>query len=420
MRHSDLSETTAMHSINKERLLADLQELAQIGATADGGVSRVAFSEEDLKGRSWFKKRVEEAGLKYSIDGAGNQSALLVSDPPSDKHLLFGSHLDSVPNGGQYDGALGTLAAFEALRTLKEQGYRPPMTLEVINFTSEENVILLMMGSRAVAGKLKAEDLDRAKLGPAEFDARLAALGISRESILAAKRKNIAAWLELHIEQATVLEESRTDIGVVTAIVGIRNFKLRFRGQAAHAGTKPMAERRDALWGAAEYIGEARKLVMEAYTPGVMNVGQVYVEPGAFNIVPAEVVLDMEFRHGSEEKLNKMQAELIELQQRIAAKYDLVVLHESIPSVEPSKMDERVISALEDAADSCGLSHCRMLSFAGHDTQSMSSICPSAMFFVPSIAGVSHAPEEFTNEQDCINGANVILNAVHTLAEELS
>lgn len=409
-----------MRTVNAARLLGDLKALAEIGKTSDGGVSRVAFSVEDELGRNWFRKRAEECGLVYSCDGAGNQSATLFSNPPSPKRVVFGSHLDSVPNGGRYDGALGTLAALEALRCLKESGYTPPVSLEVMNFTSEENVILLMMGSRAVAGLLREEDLGRAKMDPVLFDQRLSALGIDRKSILAARRNDIAAWLELHIEQATVLEKSGIDIGVVTAIVGIRNFRLTFTGEAAHAGTKPLAERKDALWGAAQFILRAKDLILGKFSPGTINFGQLKVEPGASNIVPALVTLDMEFRNGSPDVLKQMEQELFALFEETGSEFSLKTSHQPVPSTEPCEMSETVVRAIEKAADACGLTHTRLLSFAGHDTQSMSRIAPSAMFFVPSVNGVSHSPEEFTADQDCVNGANVLLNAIPALAEELA
>lgn len=409
-----------MRAINAVRLTDDLTDLAKIGATADGGVSRVAFSKEDEQGREWFRKKVEASGLTFACDGAGNQSAILLSDPPSAKRILFGSHLDSVPNGGRYDGALGTLAALEALRCLKEEGYKPPISLEVVNFTSEENVILLMMGSRAVAGLLREDDLGRAKMDATEFQERLAALGLSRKSILSAARKDVAAWMELHIEQARELERSGTDIGVVTAIVGIRNFRLRFLGEAAHAGTMPMSERKDALWGAAQFLLRARELVMSKFTPGVINFGQLRIEPGASNIVPAAAVLEMEFRNGSAERLDQMEQELFALFTATGLEFGLGTSHEPVPSTEPCQMDERIVRAIEAAAMKCGLSHQRMLSFAGHDTQSMARIAPSAMFFVPSVNGISHSPLEFTAERDCINGANILLNAVPSLAADFA
>ncbi len=408
-----------MLKINEERLISDLKELAAIGATPDGGVSRSALTQADIEGREWYKAKIAEAGLDYNIDGAGNQSALLYSNPKSPKHILAGSHLDSVPNGGRYDGALGVLVAFEALRTIKDAGITPAFTLEAVNFTDEESAIMGLMGSRAVVGQLSAEDFERTKVSPDELTQRFDNVGITRESMLHAKRDDVMAWVELHIEQGTRLESTGMNIGVVNAIVGIRSFHVTFKGSAAHAGTKPMELRQDALWGASQFVIRARQHIMENYTPGVCNVGKISAKPGAFNIVPAEVYCALEFRHGSTEQLEKMQTDLLKLLEDCATEFDLTVEYEATPHVHPAPMDELVMTAIERASDTLNLTHGRLLSFAGHDTQTMASIAPSAMLFVPSMDGISHNPAEYTKDADCINGANVILHTLLELLEEV-
>ena len=406
-----------MLTIDSARLLRDLRQLAKVGATPDGGVSRMAFSDEDLEGRNWFQRKVTEAGLEYHIDGAGNQSAIFHSDPPSRKRLLIGSHLDSVPNGGRYDGALGTLAAFEALRTLKDEDYRPPITLEAINFSSEENVVAALMGSRAAAGLLTAEDFSTAALSEAALRERLNSIGISKDTMLDSARDDVAAWVELHIEQGSRLEDAGTDIGVVNAIVGVRNAQVTFTGEAAHAGTQPLEKRRDALWGSSHFILRARYLVMRQFTPGVVNIGTISVDRGAMNIVPGRVDLTLEFRHGTSDQLDQMQSELRTLIDETAAEFGLEATYRPKPHIPPATLDERVMAAIESACDTCQLTHQRMLSFAGHDTQSMAHIAPSGMFFVPSATGISHHHQEFTTDQDCINGGNVILQSILALVD---
>ena len=403
-----------MLRIDESRLLNDIAELAQIGATADGGVSRPALTAADIEARRWFECKIAEAGLAYAMDGAGNQSAILFSDPPSEKRILAGSHLDSVPNGGRYDGALGVLAAFEALRALKDQNIAPPVTLEAINFTDEESAIMGLMGSKAVVGQLTAADFERSRVDAGELTRRFSALGITRESMLAATRDDVLAWVELHIEQGTRLESSGIDIGVVNAIVGIRSIHVTFSGEAAHAGTKPMDQRRDALWGAAMFVMRAREFVLDNYSPGVCNVGIIDAKPGAFNIVPAEVYCALEFRHGADEIMNRMETDLIRLLQECAAQFGLSVTYEATPPVIPATMGESVMAAIERAAGALGLSHQRMLSFAGHDTQNIANIAPAAMYFVPSVGGISHNPNELTRDADCVKGANLML---HTLLE---
>ncbi len=403
-----------MLGINEDRLLSDLNELAQIGATADGGVNRPALTADDIRARAWYQRTISEAGLDYAMDGAGNQSAILYSDPPSEKRILAGSHLDTVPNGGRYDGSLGVLVAFEALRTLKDRGITPAFTMEAVNFTDEESAIMGLMGSRAVSGQLTMEDFQRCKLDADELTRRFNAIGITRESMLAARRNDVLAWVELHIEQGTRLETSGSDIGVVNAIVGIRSLLVTFQGEAAHAGTKPMNLRRDALWGASQFVLRARQHVMNNYTPGVCNIGVISAKPGAFNIVPAEVKFALEFRHGSNDEMDAMQSDLVGLLESCAAEFDLTSSYEATPPVHPALMSETVMGAIERAAETLGLSNGRMLSFAGHDTQNMATIAPSAMYFVPSVKGISHNPNEYTSDADCIKGASLML---HTLLE---
>ena len=407
-----------MLKVNEERLLADIRELSRIGATADGGVSRQALTAADIEARRWYQARIAEAGLDYALDGAGNQSAILFSDPPSEKRILAGSHLDSVPNGGRYDGSLGVLVALEALRTLKENDIAPPVTLEAVNFTDEESAIMGLMGSKAVAGQLIETDFERSRVDGAELTRRFDAIGITRESMLAAARDDVLAWVELHIEQGTRLESAGIDIGVVNAIVGIRSVHVTFRGEAAHAGAKPMDRRRDALWGAATFVLRAREHVMRHYSPGVCNVGMINAQPGAFNIVPAEVYCALEYRHGSDDEMDLMRADLYRLLDECAAEHGLSVTYEETPAVIPAAMSESVMRAIERGADTLGLSHKRMLSFAGHDTQNMAKIAPAAMYFVPSVAGVSHNPNEFTRDADCVNGANLMLHTLLELVKE--
>jgi len=409
-----------MLKINISRLLANLHSLAQIGGTPDGGVSRPALSEADAAGRAWFRARVEEAGLAFGMDDAGNLSAILSSTNPQAPTLLFGSHLDSVPNGGRFDGSLGVLCALEALQTIQDAKLTLPYHLEVISFTDEEGAFLGTFGSRAFVGDLDQQDLRRGRLTAEQLDAGLERLGLTRAGLLAAQRppRELAGFIELHIEQGTRLEDAGLDIGVVTAIVGIRSFWLRFGGQAAHAGTMPMDQRQDALWGAAEFIRQASEMVIGRFSPGVMNCGQIHVSPGSFNIVPGEARLALEFRHRSVEKLDEMEEALLDLVAQIASAQQLQLETEPLASSTPSQMDERMIQMVGKAADRLGLKHTRLPSLAGHDARSLSQITPAALIFVPSVDGISHNPRELTHDEDVVNGANVLLHTLLALSEE--
>lgn len=407
-----------MLTINRERFLKLMETQSQFGATPEGGVSRPALSAEDILVRNWFKQIIIESRLEYAIDGAGNQSGKLTSSAPDAKTLLIGSHLDSVPNGGRFDGDLGVIAGLEVLLSVKDAGISLPFHVEVMNFTDEEGTLMGLTGSRALIGKLSLEELANPRCGRDYFTAAMQRAGLTDESMLSAKRdsNSLLGYLEAHIEQGTRLEEAGLNIGVVTSIVGIRSYWLTFKGEAAHAGTKPMDKRRDAFWGAAAFALSARGKVMTDFHPGVVNFGRIQLLPGAFNIVPNEVKLGMEFRHGDLPLLDEMETVLLEQAQLVAAEYSLELDIERSDRVTPAPMAESFVSALETASDKLGLSHTRLLSFAGHDAQALAQITQSAMFFVPSVAGISHNPHEFTRADDCINAANVLLQTVLEIA----
>lgn len=406
-----------MLKINDHRLHQDIEALSQIGKTPEGGVSRLAMSEADVEGREWFRQQVIKEGFEFKQDGAGNISAVLRSKNPDAKTLLIGSHLDSVPNGGNYDGPLGVLTALEILRTVRDAGLDLPVNLEAISFTDEEGTILGLFGSKAAAGLLTREQLQQTRSGVEVLEQGMARLGINIDSVLDSKRNadKLIAYLELHIEQGARLERSGYNIGVVTSIVGVRAFWLNFSGFASHAGTTPMLERKDALWGASEFALRAKDLIIEKFLPGVMNCGIIHAYPAAFNIIPDKVELSLEFRHGTEEQLDEMQTALFDLAHEIVNKYGLGLTIESAGKYAAAPMANHIIKTIEQSAEQLGLSHTPLMSFAGHDPQSMSKIIPAGMLFVPSLNGVSHNPKEYTNPQDIANGANVLLNTVLTI-----
>jgi N-carbamoyl-L-amino-acid hydrolase len=405
-------------TINSHRLLTDLNDLGEIGRTPQNGVSRPAMSEADAAGRAWFLKRAREYKLETRRDGAGNVSAILGVDAPSAKTILIGSHLDTVPNGGKYDGALGVLAALEVLRTLKDAGHKLSVDVEAISFTDEEGEIVSMLGSRALTGQLREDDLGQARTTRQTLIDGMQRLDITQRSILSAQRdaEDYIAFVEVHIEQGERLNQSGHQIGVVSSIVGIRSFWLHFSGEAAHAGTMPMDKRADALWGATAFLQQARQHVMKHFSPGVMNCGRINVEPGAFNIVPARVTLALEFRHGKEHQLDEMQTVLLEMAAQIAEQFSLGLEVEAASHVISAEMDAGVMAAIESASDALELRHQRLISFAGHDTQTLSRFVPSAMFFVPCVDGISHNPREMAHPEDVVNAANVLLHTVLALA----
>ena len=417
--------------VNADRMSASFNQLALIGATAEGGVNRPSLSETHLAAREWFREEIERAGLEFHMDGAGNHSAVLSviasearqspyreeiasgQQTPLTKTLLLGSHLDSVPNGGRFDGALGVIAALEVLRTIKDNGIKLKLNLEAIDFTDEEGTLVGLLGSAALAGGFNPELLQNPRGGRDNLIEGMKRAGLSNESMLSAGRpkESLAGYLELHIEQGKRLERAGINIGIVSAIVGIWSYRLLFIGRADHAGSTMMDDRLDASLGASAFTLAARELVMKEFPNCVVNIGKMDFAPGAFNIVPARVDVALEFRSSDEEEFKRLDKALLALAGHEALQYGLELKVEFLGKHSPSIMNETVQRVYVEACDDLGLTHISLTSGAGHDGQSFDNICPVGMVFVPSVDGASHAPREFTKWEDCVNGANVLLQA---------
>ena len=386
-----------MLQVDADRFRTDFDSLAAIGATPAGGVARPTFGDAHLEARAWFLDCARAAGLETNVDAAGNHSAVLRSRVAGAPTLLLGSHLDSVPDGGRFDGALGVAAALEA-----------------IDFTDEEGTLVGLLGSWAVAGALAPETLRAPRGGREALLDGLARAGLAEERLSDARRDpgSLAAYLELHIEQGPVLEREGVDIGVVTGIVGSRSFRLTFTGVSGHAGTTPMEARRDAGVAAAAFVVAVRDTVVRGYPGCVATVGSLAFEPGAFNVIPGRARLALEFRSLDAAQLDELQEELLALAR--AQGVDVEV--EPVGRWEATPLDTTVQRAIRGAADSLGLSTRELASGAGHDAQALAAVTRSGMLFVPSRRGISHAPDEHTEWEDCVNGANVLLGAALTLA----
>ncbi len=408
-----MPQTFSSLRINSDRMLDAFNQLASIGATADSGVDRPSFSEAHLAARKWFREHIESSGFEFCTDGAGNHSAFLPCDDPNAPTLILGSHLDSVPNGGRFDGALGVMAALEVLKTVRENKIRLKVQLEAMDFTDEEGTLVGLLGSAAVAGHLLQAHLEKPRGGREKLLEGMGRAGLTDASMLSAARKqeSLAGYLELHIEQGKRLERANTDIGIVTAIVGIWSYRLSFIGKADHAGSTTMEDRRDASLGASAFTLAAREMVMKDFPNCVVNVGKMDFAPGAFNIVPARVDVSLEFRSPDEEEFNRLDKALLDLAGEQAARFGLELQTEFLGKHSPSIMSEVVRKAYADACNDLGLSHMPLPSGAGHDGQSLADLCPVGMIFVPSVDGASHSPREFTKWEDCVNGANVLLQA---------
>ena len=404
--------------VNSERLQADFDALAEIGVTMGGGVSRLALSNEDLAARSWYADRIEEAGLQIRDDEAGNLSGLLCSEDPNAKTLMLGSHLDTVPNGGRYDGAIGVLIALECLRRIRESGIKPKYHLEAINFTDEEGTWHSLFGSNAIIGNLSADDLNDSLQANGAFRAALYRAGIRPDEIQRAQRNpdDILGYLEVHIEQSNSLHEQGAELGIVDRIVGRSTYNVTFYGEAAHAGTTTAEERRDALQGAAAFIILAHKLITEEYPEGVINCGHVSVKPDTFNVVPAEASLRVEFRHPDTTMLTEMEARLIRLTQDCAKSYRLSVGVDRVLRREAEQMSTNLVHHFEQACRLEKVSYMTIASYSGHNAQIMNQMVPAGMIFLPSVDGISHNPKEFTEWRHVEVGANVLLRTILQLA----
>jgi len=399
--------------VNADRMLASFNQLALIGATVEGGVNRPTFSEAHLAARKWLREEIERSGLEFHTDGAGNHSALLTFEPSNLQTLILGSHLDSVPNGGRFDGALGVIAALEVLRTVKENGIKLNVNLEAIDFTDEEGTLVGLLGSAAIAGHLHSVMLQSPRGGRDNLVEGMQRAGLSDESTLGVARPkdSFAGYLELHIEQGKRLERVGINIGIVSAIVGIWSYRLSFIGRADHAGSTTMDDRLDASLGASAFTLAAREMVMKDFPSCVVNVGKMDFAPGAFNIVPARVDVSLEFRSPDEEEFKRLDAALLLLANTEATRFGLELKYENLGNHSPSLMNDKIQQAYVEACDDLGLTHTSLTSGAGHDGQSLADLCPVGMIFVPSVNGTSHSPKEFTKWEDCINGANVLLQA---------
>lgn len=412
---TDLSHS--LH-IDPDRMLAAFEELAGIGMTQDGGVDRPALREAHLAARKWFHEQIEKAGLEFRMDGAGNHSAFLACGDKEAKTLLLGSHLDSVPNGGRFDGGLGVVAALEVLRTVKDAGIQLRFNLEAIDFTDEEGTLVGLLGSAALAGHLRRETLQSPRGGLESLLEGMQRAGLSEEGMLQAARpaSSLAGYLELHIEQGNRLERREIDIGIVSAIVGIRSCRLSFVGRADHAGTTTMEDRLDASLGASAFTLEAREIAMKEFPDCVVNVGNMVFAPGAFNIVPARVDVSLEFRSPGEEEFQRLDRALRQCAQQEARRFGLELTVEALGTHSPTVMSKEIQETFAQVCEAMGLKYMSLISGAGHDAQSLAEICPAGMIFVPSVAGASHSPREFTEWEDCVNGANVLLQTALRLA----
>ena len=406
-----------MVHVNLTRLRNDLETLGNIGSIPEGGVWRSSFSEADMEARRWYLGRLEESTLQHWVDAAGNIYARVGDGSPA---VIAGSHLDSVPNGGRFDGALGVIAALECLRSIQELGVRTKLPIEAVAFTDEEGRFGGFIGSFAVIGTMTYEEvLRRRDLHDMPLADAMRLVGLDPRRIGDAQRhpKDVKAYVELHIEQGPILESMAVPIGVVQGIVAGSRTWITFGGRADHAGTTPMAMRKDAFLGAADFGLRAREMVLtEGSGTTVGTVGVVDLKPGASNIVPETAFLTLDLRDMSWDVLQRLLRRVDGLAHEVAANWGLDVTVERMRVSEPAQMSPSIQAVIDAAARGLGHKTHWMNSGAGHDAQVMAKITDTGMIFVPSRNGRSHSPAEFTDWDQVENGANVLLNTLLQLA----
>jgi beta-ureidopropionase / N-carbamoyl-L-amino-acid hydrolase len=409
-------------SVDATALRQRIEALSVFGRPAGGtfadGVSRVAYTDADVAGRRYVMGLMEAAGLSPRIDPAGSIFALRPGADAALRPILFGSHIDSVPNGGNFDGDLGSLAAIGVIDALNRASLRTRHPLEIVVWAAEEGIAFNrgLAASRIVAGDVTPADMEQVWNGLRRGDA-IRKIGGDPEHIMAARRDK-GTWhgyLELHIEQGGTLERSGTAIGVVQGIVAIDRYEARILGVANHAGTTPMAERQDALVAASYLTLAVREIVTRRPGRQVGTVGKLDVSPNAPNVVPGAATAIIELRDLSPATLTAMAGEIRERAAQIAAETKTTIEIVPASSNPPAQADAAVQDVVERAARALNLSSVRMPSGAGHDAQMMAQLAPMGMIFVPSIGGISHSPKELTRWEDCVNGANVLLQSVLAL-----
>lgn len=400
--------------VDGDRINRLLLELAEFGKNPYGGVSRVAYSEYDRQGREWAMKVMSEAKLSVTIDAAGNIFGRRSGSVATLKPLVFGSHIDSVPSGGNYDGDVGSLSAIEVARTLAANNLVTRHPLEVVIFQNEEGGTV---GSRALVGELTADDLLLKTHSGQTIGDGIAFLGGDTAKLATVKRAtgDVAAYVELHIEQGGNLDRDKIEIGVVEGIVGIGQWEVTAEGMANHAGTTAMSDRRDSLLATGRYIDMVNRVITS--TPGrqVGTVGRVQAFPGAPNVIPGKVVFTLEIRDLDQAKVDALSARVRAEGEAIGRDTGCTFAYTSLHHSQPAVCDQRVKETIETSARGIGLTTRHLPSGAGHDAQHMARLGPTGMIFVPSVGGISHAPTEFTKPQDVVNGANVLLQTILAL-----
>ena len=397
--------------VNGQRLNAHLAALSEYGRNPQGGVTRLAYSDADKAARAYVMQLMRDAKLDVVVDTGANIIGRRAGTDPSLKPIIFGSHIDSVPEGGNYDGDVGSIGAIEVAQTLAEAGVQTRHSLHVVIFPNEEGGL---WGSHAMTAEITTEELATVSRSGKTLREGITFLGGDPSNLASARRKkgDFHAYLELHIEQGGTLDKEHLNIGVVEGIVGIRQWDVTIDGFANHAGTTAMADRRDALLAAAQFVEAVNRVVLGVPGRHVGTVGRIQAFPGAPNVVPGKVICSLELRDLDAAKISALFVRIHAEVRRIEAQSRTTFAFKQITENVPAPTDPRIRALIVDSIRALDLTYKTLPSGAGHDAQDMAQICPVGMIFVPSAEGISHAPREFSDPLDITNGANVLL---HTL-----
>ena len=405
-------------AVNAQRIENRIFELAKFGRDEKGHGYRVAYTKGDIEGRAWFMELMKKAGLDSTIDAAGNIIGKRKGKNPSLKPIGFGSHIDMVPDGGNYDGTLGSISALEVIEILNENNVVTEHPLEVIIFGNEEGGTI---GSKGMVGELTSDGLQQKSQSGLTIAEGIKAIGGNPDNIQSCLRKkgDFHAWVELHIEQGGILENEKIQIGVVEGIVGIVHWEVTVEGFANHAGSTPMDMRQDALLAASKFILAVNEVINSVKGNQVGTVGKIAVTPGAYNVIPGKVVLGLEIRDLSADKIEMLFSKIEKRAATIAKEFKTTISFLRQPNEsKPALTNKALQQTINSAAKALGFSTKFMQSGAGHDSQHIATIAPAAMIFIPSVGGISHSPKEFSKATDMANGANVLLQTILKLDKE--
>ena len=398
--------------MNGKRIESRIFELAKFGRDENGHGYRVAYTKGDIEGRAWFMDLMKKAGLDPTIDAAGNITGKRKGKNPSLKPIGFGSHIDMVPDGGNYDGTLGSISALEVIEILNENNVVTEHPLEVIIFGNEEGGTI---GSKAMVGGLTSGGLQQKSQSGLTMAEGIKAIGGNPDNIQSCIRKkgDFNAWVELHIEQGGILEKENIQVGVVEGIVGIVHWEVMVEGFANHAGSTPMNMRQDALLAASKFIVAVNEVINSVKGNQVGTVGKIAAMPGAYNVIPGKVVLGLEIRDLSSEKIEMLFNEIEKRAVTIGKEFKTTINFLRQPNESrPALTNKALQQTINTSAKALGFSTKFMQSGAGHDSQHIAAIAPAAMIFIPSVGGISHSPKEFSTAVDMANGANVLLQTI--------